>query len=804
MQFTQIRRTFQKRFIQVIIIGIMILMSSMMFSMMNFSVNSADDIVNDYYRTYNQEDFSINVSMGLSNNELDYLENSAIGCNNLNSTSLWELIAENRNCYYQLVDYRELLIETNYPDINVEYREIKKLKLDNGHQIYMVGSKDGAEINIPYFESGNKPQNTNEIALTQHYMDYNDLQIGDRIFVDDIEYIITSNVLFPDITLGTFDGNLAPDLSKISFAYIPYEQFKDITYFETLNVYYSADIGDYYGTSEEILTYVDSFNNSISEKNELDFVVGASSVTETMRTGAFYNEIENASNASVFMSTVLSGIAVVIIAIIIAQIIKKEKTQLGLLKALGFSKNKIIWPYMTIIGAYSFVMLLIGLIFGILLAPAMISFIRGIYILPTVSISYTLLGVLIAIALPLFIILISTYILMNIILKQDALDMIHPQTKKPNFVVRMLSKNNSKNVKKKFKIMITFSSLPKLAMYLSTVMIASYLMLNAFSTASNIEMMRDSIEYNEFEQSAYVNPTVDNLDDLFVEITEQGEAEKAIELEVTVGESGKVTLSGLDNNASLYEVVDNKGNSLSDSLTGYEAIISYGYHRINGVDIGDSILINLSTNKTMEVVVKDVSANHYVNEAIYVNRETLSNELTGTTDYYNKVYADENVLLGDNSKFIGLVSKDELIELNDKMVSVKSTQFYAMIAFSFILGCALLYVIISLFIEDNFYNISLLKVLGFNKKEVNSIVLTGLFLLTISLFIISVPIALSLIRASEQAMIEMGTFSPMNIKFIHIITSFILIVLIFILVSLNASRKINKISLQESLKVYQD
>ncbi len=804
MLSTQVRRTFQKRRIQVIIIGIMIIMSSMMFSMMYFSVNSADDIVNDYYITQNQEDFSVNVSTMLTDKDVDYLNNKAIGCSDLTSISLWELMIENNDCYYQLTFHRETLIEENYSNLDVEYREIKKIKLDNGHQICLVGSEDDAKINIPYFENGTMPVNQNEIALTSQYLDHNDLDIGDTLTINNNEYTITANVLFPDITLGTFDGNLAPDQSILTFAYVPYEVFKDVIYFETLNVYYSADIGEYRAVSDEVSSYVDSFNDSLSQKEELDFVIDALKVTDTMRTGAFFKEIEGASNFSVFISTILSAIAVVVITIIIAQIIRKEKMQLGLLKALGFSKNKIIKPYIKLLGIYCLTMLVIGLIVGVFLAPMMISFISGFYILPTIEIAYTLSGVIIAVILPLFIILACSYILMNIMLRQEALEMINPQEKKLNIVVKTLSKKNSKDVRRKFKVMTTFSSLPKVSMYLFTIVAVSYMMLNAFSVQSNIKLMTESISYNEFEQSAYVNPAVTDIDALFDEISVNSEAEKAIELEVTVEDVGETKLLGLDNSSTLYEVVDNKGNSLSSNISGNEVIISYGYHRINGVDVGDKIVINLSVDKTIEVVVKDIAASHYVSETIFINRETLSNELTGSTNYYNKVFTNEFASLDDSTKFIGLITKDELIEMNEKMVGVKSAQFYAMIIFSFIFGCALLYIIISLIIEENFYNISLLKVLGFNRKEVNSIVLNGMFLLTILLFMISIPVALSLIKSSEQAMIEMGSFSPMTIKPIHILISLVLVVIVFVIVAKSASRKINKISLQESLKLYQD
>ncbi len=805
MLFTQVRRTFLARKVQVALIGIMVMMSSMMFSMMYFAIDGISDATLDYIEEHNIEDLSINVSTVLTIDDLDYLENEATSCSGLESSSLRELMMENNSCYYQLVEHRATSIENNYDNTVAEYRELKKQKTNDGHTVYLVGSDiDNATINTPYFEVGTAPVNSNEIALTPYYMEKNNLEIGDKIVVADIEYTITGGVLFPDISYAMFDGSIFMDLSKTAFAYIPYNDFKDVINFETLNVYYSVDMGDYDITSEEIANYVDNFNSTFSDKTDLDYVLSAVSTKDNMRSGGIILEFSSGTTVSIFMSTVIAGIAIIIVAIIVAQIVRKERTQIGLLKALGFSRNQIIKPYVLLLGLFSFILLAIGLIIGSFVAPIMGNFFRLAYMIPTPNVTINLFGVVIGIFAPLSVILLASYFLMRRLLKDEALEMLQPKEKKQNIAIRKLSKRNSNNVRRKFKTMITLSSLPKLVMFLYTVMIASFMLLFSFSLNGYIEAMDTSLNGTEYEQTAYVNPGVTDLDSLFDELLATGETEKAIQIEVTVEKHGQTALLGLDSDSTLYEVFDRKENSINGKLIDNGVIISYGYHKMNGVDKGDTITINITTGQSIDVVVKDISGPYDMGETIYINRETLSNELTGTSTYYNKVYTDENVSLDDSSKFIGVTTKDDLKEMDELMSSMMSISLYAMIAFSFAIGFIILYVIISLIIEDNFYNISLLKVVGFSKKEVNSIVFTGLFVLTIVLFILAIPMAILMIMLMQNMMLEMGMFFPMIIKPIHVLISFAMILGVFFLVVYSSTKKIDKISLQESLKLYQD
>ncbi len=805
MLFTQVRRTFLARKVQVALIGVMIMMSSMMFSMMYFTINAAGDTTLSYLETHNIEDLSVNVSTVLTEGDIYYLENDATSCTGLSSRSLRELMIESNDCYYQLVDHRASLIESNYDNTVAEYREIKRQKADNGHSMYLVGSDiDNTTINEPYFETGTRPVNSDEIALTPYYMEQNDLNIGDTIIVADIEYTITGSVLFPDITYGMFDGTIFMDISKAAFAYIPYDEFKEVINFETLNVYYSVDIGDYEIESKYIANYVDNFNNTVSEKDDLDFVVNAISTKDNMRSGGIVLELTSGTVMSVFMSAVIAGIAIIIVAIIVAQIVKKERVQIGLLKALGFSRNQIIKPYILLLGLFSLVLLTIGLIIGSLIAPYMGNFFRLAYIIPILDVKINLTGVLLGILVPLSVILLASYLLMRRLLKDEALDMLQPREHRQNIAIRTLSKRKSNNVRRKFKAMITLSSLPKLIMFLYTVMIASFMLLFSFSLSGYLDASDTSLNQTEYEQTAYINPAVSDIDALYNQLILEGNTEKAIEMGVSVDGNDQATLLALDSDGTLYEIFNKKGNALNDKLIGNDVIISYAYYKKNNIDIGDTITINVSTDISMEVVVKGITGPYDMNDSIYINRETVSNELTGASSYYNKVYTDEYVNLEDSTTFIGHTTKDDLRDMNELMSSLMTISLYSMIAFSFAIGFIILFVIISLIIEDNFYNISLLKVVGFSKKEVNSIVFTGLFVLTIVLFILAVPMALLMITVMENIMLGMGMFFPMVIKPIHVVISFAMIMGVFFLVMYTSTKKIERISLQESLKLYQD
>ncbi len=797
MLFTQVRRTFQRRIMQVILIGIMIVMSSMMFSMMYYAIEGSATVAFDYLEKHNQEDLSISSLDIITPADVTHLS-TITGCDSTTSSTVTGLMLESYTCYEEVVNNRASLLQSAYSGSTVEYRELKRQSTSDGHFIYLVGHNDSSTINVPYFETGTKPTQSDEIALTPYYMEQNNLSLNDKITVNDIEYTITATVLFPDITYGMFDGNIFIDLAKASFSYIPYSDFTTITDYTTHNSYYSVDIGDYSVGDKEVTDFVDKFNSSYDPLSELSFAVQATTTESNMRSGGIVLEFESGASTSIAISALIAAIAIIIVAIIVGQVVKKERTQIGLLKALGFKRKQIITPYVLLIAIFSFILLILGFFIGTLISPLLGDMYRIAYIIPLSEVQITLQGALLGILIPFIVIVSSTLVIMLILMRDNALKMLLPVERKLNFLVRMFSNKMKNNPIRKFSTMITLSSIPKLVMFLFTVIMASFLLLFSFSMSGYLESTDKFINITDYEYSSYIMPGTD-----LSTITYSNVVDYAIEETAVVGTT-QSTLNGLDSDNTLHRIYDKKDKDITSNLSYNKVIVSYAYKSFNKTSIGDTLTLQIGLNTTIDVEVIGFTGIYDTSEQIYIERSFLATSLGESTDYYNKVYSSSDSDFSDKSIFIGVTSKEELREMTELMSTMLNISMIAMVLFSFSIGFIILYVVISLVIEDNFYNLSLLKVVGFDKNQVNKMIFSGLFMITVISFLISIPIVMLMLMAFEMILATIGMIFPMYFGFIHVLISLLIVLGVFFFVVYLSQRKINQISLQESLKLYQD
>ena len=120
---------------------------------------------------------------------------------------------------------------------------------------------------------------------------------------------------------------------------------------------------------------------------------------------------------------------------------------------------------------------------------------------------------------------------------------------------------------------------------------------------------------------------------------------------------------------------------------------------------------------------------------------------------------------------------------------------------SFIIGLIIIYVVTSLIIEENKGNISLMKVLGYRKKEVYSLILNSSTFIIILGYILGVPILLvSLTALFKSVTKSMNLALPVKIDNMYLIFGFVVIYLTFEVSKALSKKKINKIEMTEALK----
>ncbi|ATW23526.1 FtsX-like permease family protein [Candidatus Formimonas warabiya] len=107
----------------------------------------------------------------------------------------------------------------------------------------------------------------------------------------------------------------------------------------------------------------------------------------------------------------------------------------------------------------------------------------------------------------------------------------------------------------------------------------------------------------------------------------------------------------------------------------------------------------------------------------------------------------------------------------------------------------------SMIIEENKNTISLMKVFGYRKKEVDSLILNSSTPVVVLGYIVGIPLSFALMGGLMKALENSLTFAmPVTIDPFYIIVGFVIVMFSYELSKLLCRRKVTAVSMSEALK----
>ena len=127
------------------------------------------------------------------------------------------------------------------------------------------------------------------------------------------------------------------------------------------------------------------------------------------------------------------------------------------------------------------------------------------------------------------------------------------------------------------------------------------------------------------------------------------------------------------------------------------------------------------------------------------------------------------------------------------------------IVFGSILCIISVYLTVNMLIEENMVNISMLKVLGYRKNEINHLILnTNHILLPVS-FVLSIVMCIELCeRLFEEFIVQMNVYIEPSVSIPSLVICFAVLTLSYTFSLLMLKRKVYRIEMVESLKDNRD
>ncbi len=754
-------------FISIIfVIGI----GSAFFSGLLNSVNSVDNLINNYYE---QQNF------------MDYI------------------------AYFKGVSEEEIL----------KYRDnenIKQLELRHSFDVvFNINNKDTdlrihtltENINKPYLYEGKFPE-LNEIILDKTYMELNNLKIGDTINFKynsfDFELRISGIMDSPEYVYkvkDAFSGNV--DFDGFGIGYIKEETLKNK--FDEINspfVYTDVIIKSKNSLDGlNLFEDINSFVRMIDREDHISFK-------------SFEGALSQIEKVVVIFPIIFFLVAGIITFISMSKTVENQRTQIGIMGALGFSNFRIYFNYVMYSFIGGFIGAILGGIIGIYTIPESISgTFSAQYVFPITPLKlypeFIIYGIIISILFSITATIISCYKT----LREVPANTLKPKPPKKSshiFIDKFFIWNKMSFT---YKIILRNIFYNKMRLILSSIGVIGSIafLITGFSLKASVEELLDyetRIRKYDFEIRTfnYVNEE---------EIKNYSENINIVNLSTTI--LGKFYENNNDKIDIPVVVVKSDNNLISIENTNDEIIkfndnsvvIPHKFVEDYELKIGDKITLEFDIGdeiKNIDVFITDIG-NMYSTQMIYVSENILKNN--GMDISFNSAFVKvkEGVSVDDlitelkeNENIDGITLVGDIREFAKNIISMINSVIMIIIIGSAILSISVIYNITSINIFERVREISTLLVLGYYDNEINKLIFIENIVLTIFGGILGIPCGIVLFDYMQSLISERGANLPQFISAESIVISFIMILIFSMVTNLFLKRKVLKINMIEALK----
>ena len=640
------------------------------------------------------------------------------------------------------------------------------------------------KINIPAIIQG-KSLNSGEILIDPSYGKVNKLDIGDRIEIDGRNFIISGFMSLPNYIYPLkSESDIMNDPSSFGIAVMSKVDFNSLN---KGNVSYSIGFN---GDRSNIDNRISEFKDYLRSENII--LLSWMNTSDNPRVTYFTAKLSGIDKMSSSMPIAVLLLTCILTGIVMYRMLKKEAVIIGTLYALGYRKKEIMKHYLLYPMVISLVGGIIGTLLGLLTLRPMMSYYVSFFNIPVGSLSYDISYIIVSILLPIFFLVICSYFVVNKSLKNSPIQLMRggAQKNKVSFLERKVNLERF-NFNTKFKIRELLRSIPRSIFLLLGIVMSTMLLIMGFASKSSMdsllkESFNEAFKYNYH----YVFNSIQNGE------PEKGEPFLEMPFAMKYDDKTTFTVYGVSPDSEYISFKDKSGNILKPD----RIIITRPLADKLNISPKDTLkVINRLDSKVYNITVDSI-AETFVGQYVYMPLDSLNNMLGFPSGSYIGLWSTEKIDIPEN-KLLTVVTVDDMKKAFDTMTKPLQAIIGSIAFISFIIGLIVIYVVTSLTIEENKDNISLLKVLGYRKKEIYSLILNSSRFIVVLGYILGVPLLLGSLTALFKSMTkEMSISFPVTLDNIYIIIGFVIIYLTFELSKLFSRKKINKISMAEALK----
>jgi putative ABC transport system permease protein len=667
---------------------------------------------------------------------------------------------------------------------NMKLEEVGSLDYSVSNNKFLRIFSENTKINIPAIING-KPLGDNDILIDPAYAKANDIRICDEIKIYDKVYFVSGFMSLPNYIYPLkSETDLLNNPNSFGIAVIKKKDFNAIN---KGSRFYSIK---FTGDKITIDNKISQFKDYLKNKNVI--VLNWISATENPRITFVTGKLDGINQISSSMPISILILTCILTGVVMWRLLKKESAIIGTLYALGYKKKDIKNHYLRYPLFIALAGGIIGTLLGALTLKPMINLMVSYFNIPIASVSFSINYLIISILLPVIFLSICGYFVIRKVLKYSPLELMRGgnENTKVNFLERNLKLDKLK-FSTKFKVRDQIRSIPRSTFLLIGVTLATMLLLLGFAAKSSMDyLMKDSFEQSFKYKYYYVFNSIQQGNPV------KGEAFSESLFTLKASNKTSFAIYGIIHDSQYIKLKDKSGIKLSVD----KIIITRPLADKLKVNPKDTIIVVNKLDSREYIITIDSIAETYVGNYIYMPLSKFNSMLNYPYNSYMGLWSKDKLNIPEN-KLLTTVTLNDMKNAFDTMTKPLQT-YVASIAFmSFIIGLIVIYVVTSMIIEENKENISIMKIFGYRKKEVYSMILNSSSFIVVLGYILGVPLLLVSLGAMFKSVTKNMSISfPIKISYSYLLLGFVIIYLTYELSKALSKKKINKISMNEVLK----
>lgn len=631
---------------------------------------------------------------------------------------------------------------------------------------------------------GDMPKADTDVAIDRLYAKNHDLEIGDKFGVAGKDLIISGIVALSDYsTLYQNASDMMFDNDKFGVGVM-------------------TDAG-FAALRENHLHYNYSWSYDTAPEDDAEAKDMAEDLMPILaENGMLTNFLPEYLNQAIIfagddmgddMSMILAFLYIVIVilafvfSITISNNITKEANVIGTLRASGYSRGEMVRHYLIMPMLVLLVAAVVGNILGYTwLEQVFANQYLASYGLTTYEVLLNPQAFVLTTVIPLILLFLINFVMLTVKMRISPLQ----------FIRRDLSRRKKKKafrlntkipIMRRFQMRVIFQNFPNHVMIFFGVFFANFILMFGMILHPMLVHYQDTITDNMFSAYQYILKAPAE--------TETDGAEK-----FCFGSLDTLPEKRSSESVSLYGVKPDS-DYVKLYSSGKKVDISTAYAEKYGVEKGDTITLkDPYGSKKYDFEVGGIY-DYPSTIAVFMEQELFNQTFDQDNDYFNAYFSDQKIKDIDDAMIATEITEDDLTKTSRQLIRSMGSMMSLYLIFGALMFVLILYLLSKIIIEKNAQSISMVKILGYNNREINRIYLHSTTIVVILCILITIPISsLVMKEVIEVVFFEYSgwiTYYMPAVTYVEVAASGIIC---YAIVAFLLNRKVKKIPMSDALK----